>query len=141
MVKQRGIMKDCKASSAAIYVYSAFEDRERLDIQERACRELCENSLLRIAGLYREAGKHREGLGRLLKDAEKGAFDIVILDTLDRLGRHDLMFYFEALQSAGVTVITNESGGRAVDASQFAVSSACMRPPRNRKPARPRRGV
>ncbi len=71
-------------------------DGHSLDAQERLFHELCKNRQWEYAGIYREEGRsaHNESIARrpvfkkLLDDASKGLFDVVIVHTLDRWSRN-----------------------------------------------------
>ncbi len=71
-------------------------DGHSLDAQERLFHELCKNRQWEDLGVYREEGRsaHNESITRrpvfkkLLDDASKGLFDVVIVHTLDRWSRN-----------------------------------------------------
>jgi len=71
-------------------------DGHSLDAQERLFQELCANRDWTPVGVYREEGKsaHVDSINKrpvfrqLLEDGEKGAFDAVVVHTLDRWSRN-----------------------------------------------------
>ena len=71
-------------------------DGHSLDAQERLFKELCKKRDWEVAGIYREEGKsaHVEAIARrpefkrLLDDAGKNSFDVVVVHTLERWSRN-----------------------------------------------------
>ncbi len=67
-------------------------DGHSLDAQERLFKELCKNRGWEPVKVYREEGRsaHVEAIARrpefkrLLEDAAKGQFDVVVIHSLDR---------------------------------------------------------
>ena len=71
-------------------------DGHSLDAQERLFRELCQNRDWEPVSIYREEGKsaHVDSINKrpvfrqLLEDAATGAFEVVVVHTLDRWSRN-----------------------------------------------------
>jgi site-specific DNA recombinase len=80
-------------------------DGHSLDAQERLFRELCKNRDWEPVSIYREEGKsaHVDSINKrpvfrqLLEDAATGAFEVVVVHTLDRWSRNTQI----ALESLG----------------------------------------
>lgn len=94
---------------AYLRVSSASQvDGHSLDAQERLFKELCKNRAWDLVRIYREEGKsaHVEAIARrpvfrkLLEDAAKGEFDVVVVHTLDRWSRN-LKVTLETLTTLG----------------------------------------
>lgn len=99
---------------AALYVRvsssaQAGEDRYSLPTQEEACRAYCEERGFVVVQVYREIAsashyRWREQLSALRAAARDGAFDVVVVHTLDRLSRDQvhLAILIEEFREAGV---------------------------------------
>ncbi|MBI2859184.1 MAG: recombinase family protein [Chloroflexi bacterium] len=94
---------------AYLRVSSASQvDGHSLDAQDRLFRELCKNRGWEVVRVYREEGKsaHVEAIARrpvfrkLLDDAARGEFDLVVVHTLDRWSRN-LKVTLETLTTLG----------------------------------------
>lgn len=90
-------MTEAKRVVAYLRVSSVSQiDGYSLDAQERLFKELCKNKGWQIVSIYREEGKsahvdsiHKRPMFRkLLDDAKKGQFDLVIVHTVDRWSRN-----------------------------------------------------
>ena len=82
------------ASRAAVYArYSTDEQRpESIEDQTETCRRFCASQGLDIIGIYADAAlsgssSNRPDYERLKADAERGLFDVVVVESLDRLSR------------------------------------------------------
>ena len=81
-------------------------DGHSLDAQERLFRELCQNRDWEPVSIYREEGRsaHVDSINKrpvfrqLLEDAATGAFEVVVVHTLDRWSRN-LKVMLEAYRS------------------------------------------
>jgi site-specific DNA recombinase len=110
----------------ACYARVSTEDqaeRQTIAAQIKFLRGYCELHDLPLAGLYVDDGisgtaalEDRPEGRRLLQDAEAGAFDVVLVYRVDRLGRSlkSLMAAHERLESAGVAI---RSGTEPFDTS------------------------
>src|SRR5215212_1488448 len=100
----------------ACYARVSTEDqaeRQTIGAQTDFLRRYCDLHGLPVAGVYVDDGVsgatalegRPEGL-RLLKDAEAGAFTVVLVYRLDRLGRSlkSLLDAYERLDTAGVAI-------------------------------------
>jgi len=80
---------------AAIYArYSTeLQSDKSCEDQIALCRQMAERETLNVVAEYRDAAKSgaslhgRDGLARLEADAARGAFEVVIVESLDRLSR------------------------------------------------------
>ena len=104
---------------AAIYIRVSSEEQVQgysLDAQERAGRMYCEMHGWEVVSLYRDEGRSarteqiakRPAFAGMLKDAEAGGFDVVIVHKLDRFARN-LVVTIETLQrleQAGVSFVS-----------------------------------
>lgn len=90
-------------------------DEQRAAVVARCKAEGWDLTLYEDAGLSAAEGKHRPALEKLLADAERGAFDLVVFRDLDRVGRSvvDLSRIVGGLER--VRIVTLE--GRNVDRS------------------------
>ena len=79
---------------AAIYArYSTDEQRpESIEDQFEACRRFCTSQGWTVTETYADAAmtgssSHRPDYQRLLRDVERGLFDVIVIEALDRLSR------------------------------------------------------
>src|SRR5262245_27619969 len=95
---------------AAIYV-RVSTDKQTVENQLRELRQIAERRGWQVVEEYSDAGisgakgrDQRPGLDRMLKDASKRRFDVVMAWAIDRLGRSlpDLLGTIEHLKAAGV---------------------------------------
>lgn len=103
-------------SNAAIYLRVSLEEQARygfsIDGQLDALRECCKNSRIGIHDVYIDAGvsgkdiKGRPEIQRLLKDAERGKFDVVVIWRISRLSRTlmDLLSIVDSLKRNNITL-------------------------------------
>lgn len=101
---------------AAIYIRVSTLDQARegysLEAQERTLRKWCADRKYEVADLYADRGisgkdiEHRPEMGRLLQDAEKCNFDMVVFWALSRFTRSvsDLYITLEKFQRQNVSM-------------------------------------
>ena len=104
----------------ALYArYSSDNQREAsIDDQLRICRERVQREGWTIAAAYKDAGISgssmilRPGIQALLRDAQRGQFDLVVAEALDRISRDqaDVATLYKHLQFAGVPIVTLAEG-------------------------------
>jgi DNA invertase Pin-like site-specific DNA recombinase len=101
---------------AAIYV-RVSTDRQTLENQLRELRQIAERRGWRVVEEYDDAGisgakgrDQRPGLDRMLKDASKRRFDVVMAWAIDRLGRSliDLLSTIQGLEACGVDLYLDQ---------------------------------
>src|SRR6202051_1955288 len=89
-----------------------------IDDQLRICREHAAREKWKIIGTYHDAAISgasvilRPGVQTLLQDAQRGKFDVVLAEALDRVSRDqaDVATLFKHLRFAGVPIITLSEG-------------------------------
>lgn len=101
---------------AAIYSRVSSEeqiDGYSLDAQEHAARQLADLRGWQVWRIYREPGRSgksalRPEFQQLISDAERGAFDVIIVHKLDRFSRSlvDILTYLQRLDRAGVAFVS-----------------------------------
>src|SRR6185503_10599041 len=104
----------------ALYArYSSDNQREAsIEDQFRVCREHAKRESWRVVAAYKDAGVSgasmilRPGIQTLLQDAQRGQFDLVLAEALDRISRDqaDVATLFKHLQFAGVPIVTLAEG-------------------------------
>ncbi|OIQ93612.1 hypothetical protein GALL_244600 [mine drainage metagenome] len=104
----------------ALYArYSSDNQRDAsIEDQFRICREQAKREQWQIVATYKDAGISgasmilRPGIQMLLQDAQRGAFDVVLAEALDRVSRDqaDVATLFKHLRFAGVPIITLAEG-------------------------------
>jgi site-specific DNA recombinase len=104
----------------ALYArYSSDNQREAsIEDQFRVCQEKAQHERWRVIGTYKDAGISgasmilRPGIQSLLQDAQRGRFDIVLAEALDRVSRDqaDVATLFKHLRFANVPIITLAEG-------------------------------
>src|SRR5690349_19661203 len=110
---------------AAVYARFSTEkqDSRSIDDQVRRCRQVADQRGWEVVGDYSDAavsGTHvdRVNLQRLLKDARRRDFDLVVVDDLSRLSR-DLgatwQIIFGDLAACGVHVVDSSTGRSSND--------------------------
>jgi DNA invertase Pin-like site-specific DNA recombinase len=101
---------------AAIYV-RVSTDKQTVENQLRELREIAERRGWEVVEEYRDAGisgakgrDQRPGLDRMLKDASRRRFDIVMAWAIDRLGRSliDLLGTIQSLEAASVDLFLEQ---------------------------------
>ncbi len=105
---------------AAIYArFSTDLQSDRsIDDQIALCRDYAKKQGYRVIRTYDDKARSgtsifgRDGLLRLMDDARAGAFDIVVVEALDRLSRdqEDLAGLYKRLTFAGVTIMAVHDG-------------------------------
>ncbi|MDP1964715.1 MAG: recombinase family protein [Reyranella sp.] len=89
-----------------------------IDDQFRICREHAAREKWKIVGTYHDAAISgasvilRPGVQALLQDAQRGVFDTVLAEALDRVSRDqaDVATLFKHLRFAGVQIVTLSEG-------------------------------
>ena len=104
----------------AIYArYSHDLQRDAsIEDQFRVCREQAKREDWRIVGTYKDAAISgssvilRPGIQTLLQDAQRGEFDILLAEALDRISRDqaDIANLFKHLRFANVQIVTLAEG-------------------------------
>jgi DNA invertase Pin-like site-specific DNA recombinase len=104
---------------AVIYArYSSDNQREAsIEDQVRTCRAFIEDKGWTLASVYTDAAISgatvlRPGYQKLLEDARKGGFEVVVAEALDRLSRdqEDVAGLYKQLSFAGVKLVTVTEG-------------------------------
>ena len=105
-----------KPRRAALYV-RVSTDRQTVENQIESLTSIAEQRGWDVIETYRDAGisgtttrKERPGLDRLLTDASRARFNVLMVWAIDRLGRstRDLLDNIEALESYGVDVFIQQ---------------------------------
>lgn len=103
---------------AAIYL-RVSTDGQTSENQARVLRKVAKRAGWTIVGIYEDAGisgakgrDHRPEFDRLLKDAARRRFDVVMAWSVDRLGRslQDLIGFLSELHSLGVDLFLDQQG-------------------------------
>ena len=96
---------------------STMQSEASIEDQTRLCLEQVERLGGSVAGTFSDmalsgASMHRPGLESLMKQAERGAFDMVLTEGLDRLSRDqaDVATLFKRLSFYGVRIVTLSEG-------------------------------
>jgi DNA invertase Pin-like site-specific DNA recombinase len=93
--------------------------RQTVENQERVLREIAERSGWEVVEIYSDAGvsgtkgrDKRPALDRMLKDATRRRFDMVMAWSVDRLGRslQHLVTFLSELQAAGIDLFLHQQG-------------------------------
>lgn len=101
---------------AAIYV-RVSTDKQTVENQLRELRQIAERRGWEVVEEYHDAGisgakgrKDRPGLDRMLKDAQRRRFDVVMAWAIDRLGRSliDLLRTIQTLEACGVDLYLDQ---------------------------------
>ena len=101
---------------AAIYV-RVSTDKQTVENQVRELRQIAERRGWQVVEEYSDAGisgskgrDQRPGLDRMLKDASRRRFDVVMAWAIDRLGRSliDLLGTIQGLEAAGVDLFLEQ---------------------------------
>jgi DNA invertase Pin-like site-specific DNA recombinase len=101
---------------AAIYV-RVSTDKQTVENQLRELRQIAERRGWEVVEEYHDAGisgaksrKDRPGLDKMLRDAQRRRFDVVMAWAIDRLGRSliDLLGTIQALEACGVDLYLDQ---------------------------------
>jgi DNA invertase Pin-like site-specific DNA recombinase len=101
---------------AAIYV-RVSTDKQTIENQLRELRQVAKRRGWEVVHEYQDAGisgakgrEARPGLDRMLKDAQRRRFDVVMAWAIDRLGRSliDLLGTIQALETCGVDLYLDQ---------------------------------
>jgi DNA invertase Pin-like site-specific DNA recombinase len=101
---------------AAIYV-RVSTDKQTIENQLRELRQIAKRRGWEVVHEYQDAGisgakgrEARPGLDRMLKDAQRRRFDVVMAWAIDRLGRSliDLLGTIQALETCGVDLYLDQ---------------------------------
>ena len=101
---------------AAIYV-RVSTDKQTVENQLRELRQIAERRGWKVVEEYSDAGvsgskgrDQRPGLDRMLKDASRRRFDVVMAWAIDRLGRSliDLLGTIQGLEASGVDLFLEQ---------------------------------
>ena len=104
----------------ALYARYSSDNQSVASIEDqfRICREHAEREQWKVVGAYRDAAMSgasvilRPGLQALLQDAQRGKFERVLAEALDRVSRDqaDVAMLFKHLRFAGVQIVTLSEG-------------------------------
>jgi site-specific DNA recombinase len=105
---------------AALYARYSSDAQSEASIEDqfRLCREQAGRECWQIVGSYEDAAISgsstilRPGIQKLLRDAQHGAFTILLAEALDRISRDqaDVATLYKHLKFAGVTIVTLAEG-------------------------------
>ena len=108
------------ATRAAIYArYSSDLQRDRsIDDQIVVCRRLADTNGWSVARTYWDRARSgasimgRDGLLSIMEDAKTGAFDVLVVESLDRISRdqEDLAAIYKRLTFIGIKIIAVHEG-------------------------------
>ena len=110
---------------AAIYV-RVSTDKQTVENQLRELKQIAERRGWQVVEEYHDAGisgakgrEQRPGLDRMLKDASRRRFDVVMAWAIDRLGRSliDLLGTIQGLEASGVDLFLEQ---QAIDTTTAA---------------------
>src|SRR4051794_4548695 len=105
-----------KAKRAAIYLRVSTSD-QTVENQRIELEQVAERRSWTIAAVYEDAGisgakgrDQRPGFDRMLKDASRRKFDVVMAWAIDRVGRslHDLLDTIAHLDAVGVDLYLDQ---------------------------------
>lgn len=105
---------------AALYARYSSDNQNEASIEDqfRLCREHAQRERWEIVGSYEDAAisgsstNLRSGIQRLVRDAQRGEFKILLAEALDRISRDqaDVATLYKHLKFAGVTIVTLAEG-------------------------------
>jgi DNA invertase Pin-like site-specific DNA recombinase len=122
-----------KPRRAALYV-RVSTDRQTVENQIESLTSIADQRGWHIVEVYRDAGvsgvttrKDRPGLERLLLDASRAKFNVLMVWAIDRLGRstRDLLDNIEALEGYGVDVFIQQQDIDTTSAAGKLVFTIC----------------
>ncbi len=111
--------KTANRQRAAVYArYSTDEQRpQSIDDQIESCRRYCAAHGWTIVATYADSAisgstAHRRQYQRLLADSERGVFDVVVVEALDRLSRRlsDVAFFHDRLAFRQIKLFAVDRG-------------------------------
>ena len=100
-------------SKAVIYTRVVTDSviMEEIDTQRIACELYSKAQGYELAGVYTDKGAtgttmHRHAMDQLRQGARSGAFDIIVVHSLSRIGRNarDVRAFLDEMSACGVTV-------------------------------------
>jgi site-specific DNA recombinase len=107
-------------TTVALYARYSSDNQSvaSIDDQFRICREHAARENWKVVGTYHDAAISgasvilRPGVQTLLQDAQRGVFDLVLAEALDRVSRDqaDVATLFKHLRFAGVQIVTLSEG-------------------------------
>jgi DNA invertase Pin-like site-specific DNA recombinase len=107
-------------TKVALYARYSMDGQSSASIEDqfRICREYASRERWQVAETYHDAAISgasvilRPGIQALLQDAQRGKFDIVLAEALDRVSRDqaDVATLFKHLRFAGVPIVTLAEG-------------------------------
>ncbi len=101
---------------AALYL-RVSTDRQTVENQELQLRQIAERRGWEVVAVYNDAGisgaksrKDRPGLDKMLRDASKGEFNVVMAWAIDRIGRSllDLLTTIQHLEACGADLYLDQ---------------------------------
>lgn len=105
---------------AALYARYSSDNQSEASIEDqfRLCRERAAQERWEIVGSYEDAAISgsstilRHGIQRLVRDAQRGEFNVLLAEALDRISRDqaDVATLYKHLKFAGVTIVTLAEG-------------------------------
>ena len=117
--------------TAAIYARSATADLGRRSIEDQTerCRAYAARRGWTVVGTYADSARSgmtldgRTGFAELIAAAERGAFQVLVVEDLDRLGRDAVLVHgvLRTLQDMGVTLCTVENRAPLAPGAKAAV--------------------
>ena len=116
MAEEKGCTMMARKRGAAIYV-RVSTDKQTIENQVAALHQIAERRGWEVVEQYHDAGisgskgrDGRPGLDRMLKDASKHRFDVVMAWAIDRLGRSliDLLGTIQTLEACGVDLYLDQ---------------------------------
>jgi DNA invertase Pin-like site-specific DNA recombinase len=112
----RGATGDAMTKRAALYL-RVSTDKQTVENQHAALTAIAERRGWQIVTTFTDAGisgakgrKDRPGLNAMLKEAQRGAFDVVMAWAIDRLGRSlfDLLGTIQHLEACKVDLYLDQ---------------------------------
>jgi len=107
-------------TSVALYARYSSDNQSETSIEDqfRLCRERAAQERWQIVGSYEDAAISgastvlRHGIQRMIRDAQRGDFTVVLVEALDRISRDqaDVATLYKHLKFAGVTIVTLAEG-------------------------------
>jgi len=116
MAKKKGCTMMARKRNAALYV-RVSTDGQTIENQVRELRQIAERRGWEVVETYSDAGisgakgrDKRPGLDRMLNDAKRRNFDVVMAWAIDRLGRSliDLLGTIQELEACGVDLFLEQ---------------------------------